>query len=113
MAFDEGEAEVVRTALGDLGGVTEKRMFGGLCYLLNGNMLIGVHGEKAGGGAMFRVGPDREEAALALPGAKPMTMTGRRMRGFVDLEPACLEDEEVFGRLLSLATAFVSALPPK
>lgn len=113
MAHDEGMAQILRDALTDQAGITEKKMFGGLCFLLNGNMLIGLHGEKAGGGAMFRVGPDQEAAALAIPGTKHMEMTGRRMTGFIDLEPEGLEDDDSVAALLALALSFVTAMPPK
>ena len=114
MAHDEGLAQLLRDALADRSGVTEKRMFGGLCFMLNGNMLCGVHGAKSSnGGAMFRVGKDNEAEALAIEGAAPMTMTGRRMGGFVDATPETLADDAKRGRLLSLALDYVAALPPK
>lgn len=113
MAYDEGAAEVIRAAIGPRPGLSEKKMFGGLCFLLDGNMLAGVHGLKAGGGAMFRVGPKREDDALALPGTRPMQMTGRRMRGFVDVAPEYLEDPETMSSILDLALAYIATLPPK
>ena len=61
MAYDEGLAELMRGDLAGVPGITEKKMFGGLCFLLDGNMLCGVHK----GGGMFRVGKDNEAAALA------------------------------------------------
>ncbi|WP_112323833.1 TfoX/Sxy family protein [Oceanibium sediminis] len=113
MAFDEEQAERLRDRLAGHIGITEKKMFGGLCFLLNGNMLAGIHGAKMGGGAMFRVGPEREAAALALPGTAPMTMTGRRMRGFVDAPADLLEDEAQLAAILALAMEYVSAMPAK
>ena len=80
MAYDEGLAQVLRDALTGTDGITEKKMFGGLCFMLNGNMLCGVHKD----GAMYRVGKDHEDAALSLPGARKMDFTGRPMGGFID-----------------------------
>jgi TfoX/Sxy family transcriptional regulator of competence genes len=109
MAHDEGLAEILRGDLADLPGITEKRMFGGLVFMLDGNMLCGVHP----GGGMFRVGKQNEAAALAVPGAAPMAFTGRRMGGFIDVSDETLADEDRRARLMDLALAFVRALPPK
>ena len=68
MAYDEGLAQRVREALAHRPDLTERKMFGGLCFMLNGNMLCGVHK----GGGMFRVGKDNEAAALELPGVAPL-----------------------------------------
>lgn len=113
MAYDEAEAAAIRDRLEGLPGIGEKRMFGGLCFLLDGNMLCGVHGAKTGGGAMFRVAPEAEAEALAIPGVRPMRMTGRRMRGFVDAGPELLADGGRLGTLIALALAYVGAMPPK
>ncbi len=109
MAHDEGLAEILRGDLADLPGIVEKRMFGGLAFMLDGNMLCGVHK----GGGMFRVGKAGEAAALAVPGARPMDFTGRRMGGFVDVSDEALADEACRGRLMTLALGFVRSLPPK
>ena len=109
MAYDQGLAELLRAALGDLPGLTEKRMFGGLCFLINGNMLCGVHAKDA----MFRVGKDREAAALAIPGARPLGFTGRRMGGMIEVTEAAMGDPEAVARWRALALDFVAALPAK
>lgn len=109
MAYDEGLAEILRGDLQDLDGITEKRMFGGLCFLWHGHMLCGVHRD----GAMFRVGKDNEDAALSVEGARPMTFTGRRMGGMIDIADAALADDGRRGRLMRLARGFVGDLPPK
>ena len=88
---------------------TNKRMFGGVAFMLDGNMLCGVHP----GGAMFRVGKDNEEFALAIPGAEAMEFTGRKMGGFVDVDPDGLADDVRRGRLMALAFDFVATLPAK
>ena len=109
MAYDEGTAEVLRGALGDLDHVTEKKMFGGLCFLHRGNMLCGVHK----GGGMARVGKDNEAAALEIDGVSPMAFTGRRMGGMVDFDDDVVEDGARLAKVLRLARDFVTALPPK
>lgn len=109
MAYDEGLAELLRADLADMPGITEKRMFGGLAYMLNGNMLCGVHP----GGAMFRVGKDNEPFALAIPGAREMEFTGRHMGGFVDVDDDAMSDDTRRGRLMDLALDFVQGLPAK
>jgi TfoX/Sxy family transcriptional regulator of competence genes len=108
VAYDHGLAQTLRDALGDL-PITEKKMFGGLAFLLNGHMVCGVHR----GGAMVRVGKDRYPAALTLPGVSPMMFTGKPMVAMVDVAEASVEDEVVRGRLLDMALATVRALPPK
>jgi len=113
MAYDETTATLVRDALGTDPRITEKKMFGGLCFMLNGNMLCGVHSEKVGGGAMFRVGPEGEPEALEFQGAKPMEMTGRRMKGFIDVPAETLADSSGTKDLLALAIRFVGPMPAK
>jgi TfoX/Sxy family transcriptional regulator of competence genes len=108
MAYDPGLAQILRDALSDL-PITEKKMFGGLAYLLNGHMVCGVHK----GGVMVRVGKDAYPAALALPGVSPMMFTGKPMVAMVDVEDASVEDDGLRGQLLGMALATVRALPPK
>jgi TfoX/Sxy family transcriptional regulator of competence genes len=108
MAYDEGLAQILRD---DLAGetITERKMFGGLAFLLDGNMVCGIHK----GGAMFRVGKPNDDAALAVPGCTPMMMTGRRMPGFVALTDDATADDARRGQLMALALGFVRTLPPK
>ena len=98
----------MRTALKARSGIVEKKMFGGYCWMLNGNMLCGVEVRRY----MFRVGKDLERDALERPGARPMDITGKPMRGFVwvSAESADREDLE---RWIELAERYVGALPPK
>ena len=109
MAFNESNAAIMRDALFDLTGITEKRMFGGLCFLLNGNMLCGV--QKDGG--MARVGKGNEAAALELPGVAPLPFTGRKMGGLVEMDDAAVEDADTLAAVLELAKQFVAPMPPK
>jgi hypothetical protein len=108
MAWDEGLAQLMRD---DLAGepVVERKMFGGLAFLLNGHMVCGVHK----GGAMFRVGKPNETAALAIPGAGPMMFTGKPMAGMIDLSDAATADDRHRGAAMALALGFVRELPPK
>lgn len=109
MAYDEGLASILRDDLADLSGVTEKKMFGGLCFLLNGNMLCGVHKD----GGMYRVGKDNEVAALEIDGASPMAFTGRKMGGMVDVTDDLLADDLRREAVLALALQFVAPMPAK
>lgn len=109
MAYDEGIAEILRGDLADTSGVSEKRMFGGICFMWNGNMLCGAHAE----GGMFRVGKDNEAAALEIEGVAPLVFTGRRMGGMVDVADETLADDGRRGALMRLARDFVGGLPPK
>nr|WP_314732208.1 TfoX/Sxy family protein [Aliiroseovarius crassostreae] len=99
---------LARDLLG-LPDISEKKMFGGVAFLLAGNMLCGVHKN----GAMYRVGQDNEGLALALDGVVPMAFTGRRMGGFVDVSPDALENDQTRAQLLQLAQGFVATLPAK
>jgi len=79
MPYDPHLAELMRLALAGRAGISERKLFGGYCWMLNGNMLCGVEV----GRYMFRVGPDLHAEALARPGAGPMDITGKPMKGFV------------------------------
>lgn len=108
MAIDEGLLQILRD---DLVGepITEKKMFGGVALLHNGNMLCGVHM----GGGVFRVGKENEPAALDMPGVTPMAFTGRRMGGWVEVVDDVLTDDSRRSQLMTLALPLVKSLPPK
>ena len=109
MAYDPELAERMRRALSEGPvGIDEKKMFGGICWMLNGNMLCGV--EK--GRYMFRVGKERTEEALARPGASLMDITGRPMRGLVWVD-ATVARETGLDDWIEFAAAFVRTLPAK
>lgn len=113
MAYDEALTERMRNALNRKKQISEKRMMGGICFLLSGNMLSGADRPKDGTSRfMFRVGKDQEAEALKRPGARAMEQGGRRMTGliFVD-EKDC--DEATLAAWLALAMKFVSNLPAK
>jgi hypothetical protein len=109
MAYDEGLAERLHELLDERPGVTAKKMFGGLCFMSQGNMLCGIIGATL----MARVGPEEHAAALTKPFAKEMDFTGRSMKGFVIVEPEGLDSDEELRDWVALCDAFVSTLPPK
>ena len=110
MTYDEGLAELLRSDLHDIHGITEKKMFGGLCFLVDGHMIGGVHKD----GAMFRVGKPNISEAMDIPGTGPMTFTGRPMGGFVSVEdPDDLADDTRRSAWLRLALDHARSLPPK
>lgn len=108
MPYDPGLAEEMRAALRDRQGIVEKKMFGGYCWMLNGNMLCGVEV----GRYMFRVGKDLEAQALSRPGASPMDITGKPMKGFVwvDAQDALKAGLSTW---IDLAAQYVGKLPAK
>ena len=113
MVYDKSLAERFRTALGDTAGVSEKRMMGGICFLLNGNMIGGADRSKGGTGRfLLRVGKDNEAEALERKGAYAMEQGGRRMGGFVFVnEDDC--DDVSLKEFVDLASGYAASLPPK
>jgi TfoX/Sxy family transcriptional regulator of competence genes len=109
MAVDEQLAERVRGALGGVDGLVEKRMFGGLAFLLHGNMSVGVHGEDL----IVRLAPEQTEEALAEPGVRVFDMTGRPMKGWVLVGPEATASEEALGGWVTRGVDFAESLPPK
>ncbi len=109
MAFDEGLAERLREVFFDDPDVTEKKMFGGLAFMLRGHMCCGIIKETL----MARVGPDQYQAALKRPHTREMDFTGRAMKGFVFVDPEGFEDDNILRDWVSLCENFVNGLPPK
>lgn len=109
MPHRERLATLLRADLAAHDGLSEKQMFGGLAFLLNGHMVCGVRKE----GGMFRVGKPNEPAALEIAGASPMTMTGRRMGGIVEATDGALIDDQRRRRLMDMAVGYVKTLSPK
>lgn len=113
MAYDELLAARFRKALGERVGHSEKKMMGGVCFLLNGNMIGGADRTKAGQGRfLFRVGKEREEVARSRKGATIMEQGGRRMSGFIFVNEEDCTDQDL-GGWVELALGFVETLPPK
>jgi len=109
VAYDEGLAQRIREILGDRTDVLEKRMFGGLSFMLHGNMCCGV----AGDDLMARVGPDHYEEALGRPHARPMDFTGKPLKGFVYVDAAGYLTDEDLESWIDLAVKFADTLPAK
>lgn len=109
MAFDEGLAERVREHLGERPDMEEKRMFGGVAVMLNGNVACGILNDDL----IVRVGPDRYRAALGKPGTREFDITGRSMNGWVMVGPDGLEADTDLANWIDLGISFALSLPPK
>jgi hypothetical protein len=109
MAFDEDLAARVRDALSRREGVIEKKMFGGLCFMLHGNLLVGVWKDSL----IARLGPDEGPAALGEPHVRAFDVTGRPMRNWVMVEPEGVEEDDQLTAWVGRAAAFVETLPRK
>ena len=102
-------AEQIRAFVGDDPNVGEIRMFGGTCFTLNGNMMVGT---LKNGALLVRVGETQEPSALAMPGARRMDFTGREMKGFIMVAADELDDRTVES-WIAMASRFVGPMPPK
>ena len=109
MAYDEALAQRIRAALPDLPGLTEKKMFGGIGFLVHGNMACGVSGESL----MVRIKPDATDAALAQPAVRVFDMTGRPMKGWILVEPEGMQSTDQLKHWIEQGVAFAQSLPPK
>jgi TfoX/Sxy family transcriptional regulator of competence genes len=109
VAYDEALADRIRQRLEPVPGVTERKMFGGLAFMVAGNMALGPVGEHL----LVRVGPEGYEAALARPEAAEMSFTGRTMRGFVQVAAADLTDDALLDEWVERGVEFALSLPPK
>ena len=113
MAYDDAVADRFRQAVDGLVGISEVRMMGGLCFLVNGNMLGGVDRTKEGiDRLMFRVGKVNQAEALSRPGAEPMVMGGRTFGGLVFVPDEACGDQQLRD-WVALALSFAGTLPPK
>src|SRR5215472_12374645 len=109
MAFSAALAERIRQALARKRGVEEKKMFGGVGFLLNGNMLVGVWRNSL----IVRLGPDEGDEALKEPHVKEFDITGKPMTGWVLVEPEGIEGNDQLKGWIQRAVKFVKALPKK
>jgi TfoX/Sxy family transcriptional regulator of competence genes len=109
MAFDENLAERIRKALARKKGITDKKMFGGIGFLLNGNLLVGVWKDSL----IVRLGEEDGEDALKEPHVKVFDITGRPMRNWVLVEPEGVEDDDQLKDWIQRAVKFVGKLPGK
>jgi hypothetical protein len=109
MAFDDSLAERIRECLVRRKSIDEKAMFGGLVFLLNGNILVGVWKDSL----IARIGPDGYDDALLEPHVREFDVTGRPMKGWVMVEPEGVEEDEPLKSWIERATQFVEMLPAK
>ena len=109
MPYDQALAQRIRPLLADKRGFSEKRMFGGVGFLLHGNMCVGVWKEFL----IARVGEDAYEESLAVPSAREFDITGRPMAGWVMIEPDGVESEHRLSEWVQRAVDFVERLPKK
>jgi TfoX/Sxy family transcriptional regulator of competence genes len=109
MAFSEALAARTRQRLARRKNVEEKKMFGGVGFLLNGNLLVGVWKDSL----IVRLGPDEGDLALLEPHVKEFDITGRPMKGWVLVEPEGVEGDDQLSDWIERATKFVRALPAK
>lgn len=109
MAYDEGLAQRLREALEDEPQVVEKKMFGGLCFMVRGHMTVGIVKDEL----MVRVGPDTYRECLTLPHAREMDFTGRALKGFVYVGVEGFEDDAELGAWVERGAANARSLPVK
>ncbi len=109
MAYSEELADRIRERIFERPEVTERKMFGGVAWMLSGNMAVGAMGDRL----MVRLSHEDVEAALAEPHVGPMDFTGKAMRGFITVEPGGLEEDEDLAGWIDAGADFAASLPAK
>jgi TfoX/Sxy family transcriptional regulator of competence genes len=110
VAYDEGLADRIRELLAREAGVTERKMFGGLAFLLHGNMAVAASGQ---GGLLVRADPAASEKLIGTPGARPMEMRGREMLGWLRVDTAHVRTKRQLTRWVTIGVTYARSLPPK
>ena len=110
MAYDEDLANRIRELMADVQGVTEKKMFGGLAFLIGGNMAVAASGQ---GGLMVRVDPDETDALVTKPHAGPFEMRGRPMQGWLRVASEGVRTKRELEPWVKRGVAYARSLPPK
>jgi TfoX/Sxy family transcriptional regulator of competence genes len=110
VAYDEDLANRIREIVGREDGLTEKRMFGGLAFLVNGNMSVSASGQ---GGLMLRVEPAETDALLRKPHARPLVMRGREMQGWLRVDADGVRTKRQLEPWIARGVAYARSLPPK
>jgi TfoX/Sxy family transcriptional regulator of competence genes len=110
MAYDEELAGRIRSLLGDRADLTEKKMFGGLAFLIGGNMAIAASGQ---GGILVRVDPEESDELVATTPAELMEMRGRSMSGWLRVDTPAVADDETLRAWVERGTGYAASLPPK
>ncbi|MAG12988.1 MAG: RNA methyltransferase [Spirochaetales bacterium] len=109
MAYDEGLAERMRAVLEGRNDIEEKHMFGGIGFLLRGNMACGVHKDWL----IIRIGEDRYRESLELPHVRDFDLTGRAMKGWLVVDPPGYDDDGQLEEWMQAGISFAETLPPK
>ncbi|MEY2417036.1 MAG: hypothetical protein QOH53_2370 [Ilumatobacteraceae bacterium] len=110
MAYDEDLAYRIRELLVDESDITEKKMFGGLAFLVGGNMAVAASGQ---GGVLVRVDPSKSEKVVATTTARPMEMRGREMLGWLRVDSEAIKTKRQLAKWVGLATTYARTLPAK
>jgi TfoX/Sxy family transcriptional regulator of competence genes len=110
VAYDEELAERIRELLDDEPGVTEKKMFGGLAFLVGGNMAVAASGQ---GGVLVRADPEQSEKLVATTNARHMEMRGRQMHGWLRVDTEDVRTKRQLAKWVKLGTTFARSLPAK
>jgi hypothetical protein len=110
VAYDEQLADRVRGLLAAREGVTERKMFGGIGFMVGGNMACGV---SSGSDLIVRLDPEEYERAVAESGVRQFDMTGRPMRGWILVDPGVIADDEALAGWVDAGADFAASLPPK
>jgi hypothetical protein len=110
VAYDEELAERIRKHLAGEPGLTEQKMFGGLAFLIGGNMAIGASGQ---GGVLVRADPAQSDTLVATTSARPMEMRGREMRGWLRVDTEHVTGEDELAKWVEIGAAYARSLPAK
>ena len=110
VAYDEELADRIRELLGGESDLTEKKMFGGLAFLVGGNMAVAASGQ---GGALVRVDPAQSDTLVSTTNARPMEMRGRPMQGWLRVDSDDVRTEEQLAKWVELGAAYARSLPTK
>jgi TfoX/Sxy family transcriptional regulator of competence genes len=110
VAYDEDLADRMRELLAGTSGLTEQKMFGGLGFMIRGNMAIGASGQ---GGALVRVDPEQSDKIVANSKARPMEMRGKQMQGWLRVDSDDLRTKRQLEKWVTLGSDYAQSLPPK
>jgi TfoX/Sxy family transcriptional regulator of competence genes len=110
MAYDDELADRLRELVASEAGLTEKRMFGGLAFLINGNMAVSASGQ---GGLLLRVDPAQTESLVSPPQVRRFEMRGREMDGWLRVDTQAVETDDELRRWVALGVGYARSLPPK
>jgi TfoX/Sxy family transcriptional regulator of competence genes len=110
VAYDEELAERIRELVAGESALTEQKMFGGLAFLIGGNMAVAASGQ---GGALVRVDPEESDAIVAATNARPMEMRGRQMQGWLRVDAEDLRTKRQLAEWVERGTAYARSLPAK